>query len=395
MKNAKQITITDQGAEYLRKGQMWMYANNIHKLPDGLENGEVVNIITNANEYLGTGFVSLLSHITVKILAKDNDINIDNEFFYQLLEKSCSKRKEMMKENFNNCRLVFGEADGLPGLVIDRYNDILVSQISSFGMEKTKDVIYQMILEILNDDKQEITTIYERNDINIRKKEGLPLYKKPYLGNKTKTIINENGIYLNVDVENGQKTGYFLDQKDNRLLLRRMVKGQRILDCFCHTGGFGLNGKYGGASKVVCVDLSPVAINKAKENARLNKLDIDFVVADVFEYLDRCQRGEFDIIILDPPAFAKARKDVNKAYNGYKDINKRAMKLLDKGSYLISCSCSRYLEDELFKKMLSEAALAANVSFEIVSITYQSKDHPRSREIIESEYLKFYILKII
>lgn len=348
------IIISDEGASWLDKGQMWMYKNNLEKCDPHLNNGEIVDIETNDGRYLGTGYLSLESHITVRILSKDRNERINREFYEKRIKQAYEFRKTVENDNLTNCRLIFGEADLLPGLVIDRYNDILVSQISSYGLEQRKDMIYEILLAVLKNDNQDIKGIYERNDIQIRSKEGLQQYKGYYknLDLPTKTIINENGLLLNVDVENGQKTGYFLDQKSNRYLLRKIAKDKKVVDCFSHTGGFALNAALGNASKVVSVDVSKTALDQGYQNAKLNHLEdkIEFVQADVFDYLDELKENEFDIIVLDPPAFTKSRKTVQKAYNGYKRINKQAMKVLKNGGYLITCSCSRFMETANFEK---------------------------------------------
>lgn len=394
MNKYKNVIIDDKGANFLRQGQMHMYSNNLLEYDKDIKNGELVNIKTQAGEYLGTGFISMQSHISVRILTKDINEEIDDKFFYNRIQKAINYRKEIMADNFTNCRLIYGDADLLPGLVVDRYNDILVTQISSYGLELIKDHIYKMLLVIFHKDNITIDTIYERNDINIRTKEGLEVYKSPYIGNKTTTIISENGLLLHVDVENGQKTGYFLDQKDNRYYVRQIAKGKKVLDCFSHTCGFSLNAALGEAKLAVAVDVSKTALDQGARNAKLNNLtNIKFVVDDVFDYLDNLD-DDFDIIILDPPAFTKSRATINKAYNGYKRINKVAMSKLAKGNILITCTCSRFMEQDNFEKMLYEAAKEAHVSFDIIAINGASKDHLLSNDINESSYLKFYVLKI-
>ena len=289
-RNYPEIIISDEGVTWLDKGQMWMYKNNLEQCDPQIKNGELVDIVTNKGRYLGTGFISLKSHITVRILSKDRKEIIDREFFKKRIQQAYDFRKTVEGDNLSNCRLIFGEADLLPGLVIDRYNDILVSQISSYGLEQIKDMIYEIVLDVLKADGEDVKGIYERNDIQIRTKEGLEQYKG-YYKNKdlpTQTIINENGLLLHVDVENGQKTGYFLDQKSNRYLLRKIAHGKRVVDCFSHTGGFALNAAMGNASHVVSVDVSKTALDQGYQNAKLNHLEekIDFVQADVFDYLD-------------------------------------------------------------------------------------------------------------
>lgn len=393
------VTISETGENYLKDGQMWMYRNNVVDLDETIENGAAVEILTTKGEYLGTGFLSKESHITVRILSKDREAVFDRAFFKSRIQFAYDFRKTLEKENLSNCRLIFGEADQLPGLTVDRYNDILVSQISSYGMEMIKDMLYEVLLEVLLEDGQDVKGIYERNDIKVRSKEGLPMEKGFWkeVGLSTKTVINENGLLLNVDVENGQKTGYFLDQKDNRVLLRKMSCGKRVMDCFTHTGGFALNAAYGNALQVVAVDVSQTALDQAYENAVLNHLEdrMSFVKADVFDYLEKGTPGEFDIIVLDPPAFTKSRRTIDHAYNGYKKINKQAMKLLGRGGYLITCSCSRFMEIDNFEKMLKESAKEAGVTLKQVSVTQQNHDHPILWTMEETSYLKFYIFQII
>lgn len=393
------VTISQEGEKWLANGQMWMYRNNLVHLDETVENGALVDIESAQGVYLGTGFLSKNSHITVRILSKDRSEVIDRSFFQQRIQFAYAFRKTLEEKNLTNCRMIFGEADELPGLTVDRYNDILVSQISSYGMDIRKDMIYEVLLEVLQEDGQDVKGIYERNDIKVREKEGLPLYKGYWKDAQlpTKTIIDENGLQLNVDVENGQKTGYFLDQKANRVLLRNMAKGKRVLDCFSHTGGFALNAAYGNASAVTAVDVSQTALDQALANARLNHVEerMSFVKEDVFQYLDTCEKGRFDIIVLDPPAFTKSRRTIEHAYNGYKRINMQAMKLLEKGGYLITCSCSRFMETANFEKMLREAAKESGVVLKQVSVTQQNHDHPILWTMEETSYLKFYIFQIV
>lgn len=398
-RNYPKVIISKEGEQWLDKGQMWMYRNNLESMDDSIENGSIVDIETKQGRYLGTGFLSKNSHITVRILSKDLNDTFDREFFKQRIQFAYDFRKTLEPHNLTNCRLIFGEADQLPGLTVDRYNDILVTQISSYGLEMMKDMIYELLLEVLKEDGQDVKGIYERNDIKVRSKEGLPL-EKGYWKNAqlpTKTVINENGLLLNVDVENGQKTGYFLDQKSNRVLLRNMSHGKRVLDCFSHTGGFALNAAFGNAKEVVAVDVSQTALDQGYANAKLNHLEdkIKFVKDDVFDYLDKCEEGKFDIIVLDPPAFTKSRRTIDHAYQGYKKINMKAMKLLGRGGYLITCSCSRFMETDNFEKMLRESAHEVGITLKQVSVTQQNHDHPILWTMEETSYLKFYIFQII
>lgn len=398
-RNYPKVIISKEGEQWLDKGQMWMYRNNLESMDEDIKNGALVDIETRQGRYLGTGFLSKNSHITVRILSKNLNDTYDRKFFKQRIQFAYQFRKTLEADNITNCRLIFGEADQLPGLTVDRYNDILVTQISSYGLEMIKDMIYELLLEVLSEDGQDVKGIYERNDIKVRSKEGLPL-EKGYWKNAqlpTKTVINENGLKLNVDVENGQKTGYFLDQKSNRVLLRNMSHGKRVLDCFSHTGGFALNAAFGNASEVVAVDVSQTALDQGYANAKLNHLEdkITFVKDDVFDYLDKCEEGRFDIIVLDPPAFTKSRRTIDHAYNGYKKINMKAMKLLGRGGYLITCSCSRFMETDNFEKMLRESAHEVGVTLKQVSVTQQNHDHPILWTMEETSYLKFYIFQII
>ena len=393
------IIITDEGVPFLKHGQMWMYQNNIAHLDDEIENGAPIDIYTREQEYLGTGFLSKNSHITVRILSKDPAEKLDRTFFAQRLKAALDYRFTVEKDNLDNCRLVYGEADLLPGLIVDRYNDVLVTQISSYGLEIRKDMLYQLLIDLLKQNGITINGIYERNDIQARAKEGLEMSKGFWKKAKlpTKTMINENGLKLMVDFENGQKTGYFLDQKSNRYLLRQMAHGKTVLDCFSHTGGFALNAALGKAKWVTAVDVSQTALDQALENAKLNHLEdkMDFVQADVFDYLDTLQPNQYDIIVLDPPAFTKSRRTINNAYHGYKNINMKAMKVLRHGGYLVTCSCSRFMEKKKKKKMLREASQEAGVLLKQVSVTQQNHDHPILWNMEETSYLKFYIFQVI
>ncbi|MCR5449869.1 MAG: class I SAM-dependent rRNA methyltransferase [Solobacterium sp.] len=395
----KHVVISDQGAEYQRRGQAWMYASNLVRMDEDIENGEPVEILTEAGEYLGTGLVSLNSHILVRILSRDRSLPVDETLFRKRIREAYEFRRTAEPDNPDNCRLIFGEADLLPGFLADRYNDVIVTQISSYGMEQRKDMLYRILLEELAADHQVINAVYERNDVKIRQKEGLSLYKGFWKGvsHETKIVINENGLKLNVDFENGQKTGYFLDQKSNRLLIRRAARGKRVLDCFTHTGGFALNAAYGNAAHVTAVDVSETALQQGRANARLNGLtNVEFVQADVFDYLKTCTPGSFDLIILDPPAFTKSRRTVDHAYHGYQQINLDAMNLLKQNhGYLATCSCSRYMETALFEQMLKETAAKAGVILKQVSVSQQNADHPVLWTMDETSYLKFYLFQIM
>ena len=290
-RNYPSIIITPEGEKWLDKGQMWMYKNNLGSLDDSIENGSLVDIMTTQGRYLGTGFLSKESHITVRILTKNQNEVIDREFFKKKIQLVYDFRKTVEKDNLTNCRLVFGEADGLPGLTADRYNEIIVTQITSYGLDLIKDMIYELLLEVLKEDGQNVSAIYERNDVKVRAKEGLELYKGFWKPSTlpTTTVINENGLKLNVDVENGQK----------RVLLRNMSAGKTVLDCFSHTGGFALNAAFGGAKYVTAVDVSQTALDQGLANAKMNHLEerMSFVQDDVFDYLNNCHKEQYDIFV--------------------------------------------------------------------------------------------------
>ena len=302
--------------------------------------------------------------------------------------------------------MIFGEADGFPGLTVDLFSDILVVQTLSMGMEKQKDIIFPLLLEVLEEDGVSIRGIFERNDVAIRALEGLEQGKGwyPISGREspqsTVTEICENGIYYAVDVENGQKTGFFLDQKYNRMAVGRIAEGRRVLDCFTHTGSFALNAAKGGATRVTAVDISKSAVEMAQANARRNGLEkqIDFVVADVFDWLAELEaKGEkpYDFILLDPPAFTKSRKTIKAAERGYKEINLRALRLLPRGGYFATASCSHFMSSELFEKMLRTAAAEAGVALRQIEARQQSPDHPILWNVPETDYLKFYIFQVV
>ena len=398
MTGYRHVVISAQGASFLEKGQLWMYANNLVTMDEGIENGDAVEVNGEDGTYYGTGLVSLQSHILVRILSRKREAVIDEAFFEKRIRDAWELRKTAEPDNLKACRIIFGEADLLPGLLADRYNDVLVTQVSSYGMEKRKEMLYSTILDVLREDGQVINAVYERNDIRVREKEGLEMYKGFWRGSdhEIKTVIEENGLKLAVDFAEGQKTGYFLDQKSNRLVLRKISRGKKVLDCFSHTGGFALNAALGGAAEVTAVDVSELALKQAEYNAGLNHLEdrMKFVKADVFDLLEECTPGQYDIIVLDPPAFTKSRKTVGQAYGGYKRINYLAMKLLKGGGYLATCSCSRYMESDLFEKMLKEAASEAGVVLQQLSVTQQNSDHPSLWLMDETAYLKFYLFRV-
>lgn len=397
------FTVTPKAERSIKNGHPWVYDTEI-TAGEAIENGSFADVFSQKGAYLGTGFYSEKSKIRIRILSNNANDKFDEAFFERRLRYAINYRRTVMRDDFACCRLIFGEADGLPGLTVDKFGSILVAQVLSYGMDKIKGMIFQLLYKILTEAGETIEGIYERNDVSIRLLEGLTEYKDwfediPHIS-ETKTQITENGIKYDVDFENGQKTGFFLDQKYNRLAVSRIAKGKNVLDCFTHTGSFALNALKGGASHVTAVDVSETAIALAKKNAMLNGFDtnIDFITADVFDLLPclmENKRNFYDFIILDPPAFTKSRKTIKNAASGYKEINYRAMKLLPRGGYLATCSCSHFMSNDLFIKMLKDAAAEASVQLKQIEVRQQSCDHPVLWNVPETDYLKFYIFQVI
>lgn len=396
------ITITEKGEDFIESGNNWVYENEIISISKEHNNGDIVDVISKKGKYLGSGFISDLSKIRVRIFSKNTNDSYDYEFFKRRIKYAIDYRVTVL-DDITTGRMIFGEADGFPGLTVDKYNDILVTQIATIGLDLRKDIIFKAMLEAFKEANQTISAIYERNDVNSRALDGLELYKGYYYTvedfdlNQKETIITENGVKYYVDYVDGQKTGYFLDQRFNRELVGKIAKNKKVLDCFTHTGSFGLNCAINGASKVVSVDVSPLAIEQSKRNAKLNNLEdkVEYVRADVFDYLDKVKKREYDLIILDPPAFTKSRSTIMAAFNGYKRINSKAMSLLGKGGYLVTCSCSHFMNEDLFVKMLLEAAKENNMVLKQISYTQQGKDHPILLSSNQTDYLKFYILQLM
>ena len=397
-------TVTKKAEAAIKNGHPWVYDAEILQFFGEEENGCLVDVLSQKGSYLGTGFLSLKSKIRVRILSSNANESFSAAFWERRLRYAVEYRKTVMGDDFSCCRLIFGEADGLPGLTVDRFSNILVAQVLSFGMDKIKDTIYTLLVKILRESGEKIDGVYERNDVAIRSLEGLSEYKGWYEPiphpEETFTEITENGIKYIVDFENGQKTGFFLDQKYNRLAVAGIAKGKRVLDCFTHTGSFALNAAKGGAERVTAVDISETALETARSNAEKNGLDekMDFVAADVFDLLPELEaKGgkPYDFIILDPPAFTKSRKTVKGAERGYKEINYRAMKLLPRGGYLATCSCSHFMNNELFVKMLHSAAADAGVQLRQTEVRQQCRDHPILWNVPETDYLKFYIFQVV
>ena len=398
--------ITAKGTRWVEQGHPWIYEGEVIREEGGCENGALADAVSEKGKYLGTGFVSRQSKIRLRLISRNANDRFDEAFWHRRIQYAWDYRKTVMAGDISCCRVIFGEADGFPGLTVDRFSDILVTQTLSMGMEKIKDILFPLLIKVLRADGQDIRGIYERNDVAIRELEGLAQNKGwyPLPGEtppgSTVTEICENGIYYRVDVENGQKTGFFLDQKYNRLAIAKLAKGKRVLDCFTHTGSFALNAAMGGAEHVTAVDISASAIEMAKANAQRNGLSdrMDFLVADVFDLLpELASKGKapYDFIILDPPAFTKSRKTVGSAQRGYKEINLRALKLLPRGGYFATASCSHFMPSELFVKMLRSAALDAGVELRQIEARQQAPDHPILWNVPETDYLKFYIFQVV
>ena len=395
--------ITKKGSAWVGTGHPWIYAQEIISKSTEPENGALVDALSENGRYLGTGLYSRESKIGLRLISRNANDRFDAEFWKRRIRYAWDYRRTVMGGDVSCCRVIFGEADGFPGLTVDRFSNILVTQTLSVGMERLKDAIFPLLAEVLRESGERIDGIYERNDVAIRALEGLEQDKGWYElpgeehPQSTVTEICENGIYYAVDFENGQKTGFFLDQKYNRFAVARLAKGRRVLDCFTHTGSFALNSARGGAEHVTAVDVSESAVEMARENARRNGLEdrMDFVAADVFDLLPEVKKGEYDFIILDPPAFTKSRRTVGRAEKGYKEINLRALKALPRGGYFATASCSHFMPSELFVKMLRSAAQDANVELRQIEARQQAPDHPILWNVPETDYLKFYIFQVV
>ena len=395
------VTIDARGAKRAQQGHPWVFDNEITAQEGALEDGALCDVRSPKGRYLGTGTYNSHSKIRVRLLSQNANDKFDQAFFARRAQYAWDYRKTVMGRDADSCRVIFGEADRFPGLTVDKFGDILVTQTLCLGTELRKDWIFPALVQAIEAGGEHIRGIYERNDVKIRELEGMeqnkgwyPLEGKP-LPESTQTEIVENGIRYLVDFENGQKTGFFLDQKYNRAAAARIAPGRTVLDCFTHTGSFGLNCAKAGAKRVHSVDVSETAIACAKENAARNGLSVEYEVANVFDLLPNLTPGEYDYIILDPPAFTKSGKTVKNAERGYKEINYRAMKALPRGGYLATCSCSHFMTDALFRKMLQSAASDAQVELRLVEARAQGPDHPILWNVPETDYLKFYIFQVV
>lgn len=406
MRNYTKIYITPKGERAARSGHPWVYADEITNIEGTYTNGDLVDVVTGKGKYLGTGFINDNSKIRVRIISTNTNDKFDAAFWQRRLQYAIDYRRTVMPgDDFKCCRLIFGEADMFPGLTVDRFNDILVTQTLSLGIEQRKGMLFDMLLELLRSQGENIRGIYERNDVKICELEGMTENKgwfKPetVAGKTTVTEICENGIHYSVDVENGQKTGFFLDQKYNRQAVARIAKGKHVLDCFTHTGAFALNAAAGGAASVTAVDVSAEAVRMTGINAEKNgfKNVVKPLEANVFDLLTKLAEEKshaYDFIILDPPAFTKSGSTVKNAIRGYKEINLKAMKLLPRGGYLATCSCSHFMKEEYFVQMLKDAAKDASVSLRQIEARQQAPDHPVLWNVPETYYLKFYIFQVV
>ena len=400
------LTVTPKAERALRAGHPWVYGEEVLSVEGAYVPGDLVDVVSRKGRWLGSGVVNDRSKIRVRILSRNTNDRFDEAFFLRRIRYALEYRRTVMGADYACCRLIFGEADQFPGLTVDRFGDVLVTEVLSLGMDLRKEMLYRLLLQVLEEQGEHIRVIYERSDTPLRAKEGL----EPYTGfvslpgllteAEGHTEITENGIRYDVDYIHGQKTGFFLDQKYNRQAAARLAPGKRVLDCFTHTGAFALNCAMAGAKRVTAVDISRDALDQAERNAALNGLTdrMDFLQADVFDLLTKTaeeKQSPWEYIILDPPAFTKSSATADRAYRGYKEINRRAMQLLPRGGYLATCSCSHFMPAARFEEMLREAASDAQVSLRQIEARQQAPDHPILWGVPETDYLKFYLFQVV
>lgn len=388
----------------LKSGGLWIFDNEIDTVSGIYDNGDMVEVVDFDDYFMGYGFINDNSKIRVRIMSRRREHPVNDELIKERVKNAWEYRKTVMKQNnqpdVGSCRVIFGEADFLPGITIDKYEDVLVVECLAFGMEQFKIKIVDALKDILLADGIKVRGVYERSDANERIKEGLKKYKG-FIGDEfdTNVEIVENGVHYMVDVVNGQKTGFFLDQKYNRLAMQRICQGKKVLDCFTHMGTFALNAGIAGAGEVTGLDISEYAIGQATENAKRNNLQdtVKFRTANVLDELPRLyEQGErYDVVILDPPAFTKSREATKNAIKGYREVNMKGMKLVKDGGYLATCSCSHFMTQELFTKTIGEAAKAVHKRLRQVEFRTQAPDHPILWSSNESYYLKFYIFQVV
>lgn len=392
------VTLKKGEGRMLKAGGMWIFDNEIASIVGNYENGDMVLVHDFDGFPMGKGFINDHSKIRVRMMTRHVETEIDDTFLKKRVQDAWEYRKKVV--DTSSCRLIFGDADFLPGLVVDKFEDVLVVQSLALGIDRFKDTLVNAIKEVLAADGIEIRGVYERSDAKERTKEGMDRIKG-FIGPEFDTTVPivENGVRYHVDVKDGQKTGFFLDQKYNRLAIQKLCKGARVLDCFTHTGSFALNAGIAGAKEVIGVDASQLAVDQATENAVLNGLSdtVRFQCCDVFDLLPELEKkGEkFDVVILDPPAFTKSRNSVKNATKGYREINLRGMKLVKDGGYLATCSCSHFMTYELFTKTINQAAKNVHKRLRQVEFRTQAPDHPILWAADESYYLKFYIFQVV
>jgi 23S rRNA (cytosine1962-C5)-methyltransferase len=391
------VTLKKGEGRFLKSGGMWVFDNEIASIMGSFLDGDIV-IVRDFDGYpMGKGFINTNSKIVVRLLTRDEHREIDEAFMENRVRDAWEYRKKVV--DTGSCRLIFGEADFLPGLVVDKFSDVLVVQSLALGIDRFKEMIVELLKKVLAEDGIRIRGVYERSDVKVRRQEGMEL-TKGFIGEEFPTLvqIEENGVKYEVDVKDGQKTGFFLDQKYNRLAIQKLCKGAKVLDCFTHTGSFALNAGIAGAAQVTGVDASALAVEQATKNAELNGLSdrVKFICEDVFELLPRLEeQGEqYDVVIIDPPAFTKSRSSIKNAVKGYREINLRAMKLVRDGGFLATCSCSHFMDYELFTKTIGQAARNVHKRLRQVEYRTQAPDHPILWSADESYYLKFYIFQV-
>ena len=395
--------IDRRGAQRAQEGHPWVFDNEITDLRGDPEDGGLCDVLSPKGRYLGTGFYNSRSKLRVRLLSQNANDDFSPAFWRRRFQYAWEYRRTVLRGETDACRVIFGESDQLPGLTVDKFGDILVAQTLCLGMDRLKPLLFPLLAEVLEASGQPVRGIFTRDDARIRELEGLPQGKGwfPLPGKtppeKTVTEIVENGVRYRVDFENGQKTGFFLDQRFNRAAAARLAQGRAVLDCFTHTGSFGLNCAKAGAKRVLSVDISESAIAQAEVNRALNGLEgaVEYQTANVFDLLPALPQGAFDYIILDPPAFTKSGKTVDGARRGYKEINYRAMRALPRGGYLATCSCSHFMTDVLFRQTLQSAARDAQVSLRLIEARQQAPDHPVLWNAPETDYLKFYLFQVI
>ncbi|MCR5466161.1 MAG: class I SAM-dependent rRNA methyltransferase [Lachnospiraceae bacterium] len=392
------VTLKKGEGRSLKKGGLWVYDNEIASVLGNGENGCLVNVRDFDDYPMGIGFINDNSKIRVRMLTRQKDAEVNEDFFRACVQNAWEYRKKTV--DTSSCRLIFGEADFLPGLTVDKYEDVLVVESLALGMDRFKDLIIKLITETLLEDGIRIRGIYERSDARVRELEGMERVKG-FLSEPFDPVvqITENGVKYEVDVANGQKTGFFLDQKYNRKAIQGLCKGATVLDCFTHTGSFALNAGYAGAAEVLGVDASELAIKQAERNAALNGLSdrVHFMVADVLDLLPKfAEEGrKYDVVILDPPAFTKSREATKNAIKGYREINMKGLRLVKEGGYFATCSCSHFMTQELFTETIAQAAQSVHKRLRQVEFRTQAPDHPILWNSEESYYLKFYIFQVV